>query len=282
MQDPPSFASLRTCSDGTGIQAGTNSNDATDARRQSELAHGRTIAGRASSVWGQDGLTGQERVRRRAGLLAAAVGAAPGMAILELGCGTGEYTARLAQHGAWLVALDLVGDLVRVARRRDLPSGVRFVLGDAERLPFPDGAFDAVVGNAVLHHLRLTAALREIWRVLRPGGLCAFTEPNMLNPQVLIQKNVPPIKRWLGDTPHETAFIAGPIRRDFERASLRVARVEPFDFLHPALPEWSIPTVQRIEARLERLGPLAQLAGSLLIVAGREPEPLQTASTQRA
>ena len=266
-------------SDRLDAQIRPSSNSVPDARRQSELAHGRTIAGRAASVWGQDGLAGQERVRRRAGLLAAAVGAAPGMAILELGCGTGEYTARLAQHGAWLVALDLVGDLVRVARGRDLPFGVRFVLGDAERLPFPDGAFDAVVGNAVLHHLRLGAALGEIRRVLRPGGRCAFTEPNMLNPQVLVQKNVPPIKRWLGDTPHETAFIAGPIRRDFERASLRVARVEPFDFLHPALPAWSIPTVQRIEGRLERLGPLAQLAGSLLIVAGRETAPFQTAST---
>ena len=245
-----------------------------DSRKRSELDHGRTIAGRAAAVWGQDGLAGQERVRRRSGLLASSVNAGPGLRVLELGCGTGEYTARLVSAGAHLVALDLVGDLVRVAVERGLAARAEFVLGDAEGLPFGDGEFDAVVGNAVLHHLRLAPALRELRRILKPGGRCAFTEPNMLNPQVAVQKNVPPVKRWLGDTPHETAFFAGQIRRAFEEEGLRVEAVRPFDFLHPGIPERVVPLVQRLEPRLERLPLVGSIAGSLLIVACRPGESL--------
>jgi SAM-dependent methyltransferase len=236
-----------------------------DPRRRAELSHGRAIAGRAATVWGQHGLAGQERVRRRSVLLLDAALVGPGARVLELGCGTGEYTARLAERGATLVALDLVGDLVRVALARGIDGSVRFTLGDAERLPFPDGAFDAVVGNAVLHHLRIRPALRELRRVLKPGGRYAFTEPNMLNPQVAIQKNVPPIKRWLGDTPHETAFFAPQARRLLVQAGLLVDRITPFDFLHPVIPAAAVPPAQRLEAALERLPLLSHLAGSLLI-----------------
>ena len=243
----------------------------TDRRRQAELSHGRTIARRAAAVWGQHGAAGQARVARRSALLTSAVGAAPGQVILELGCGTGEYTERLAASGASLVALDLVPDLIGVAAARALPATVRFVLGDAEALPFPDATFDAVVGNAVLHHLRLPPALREIRRVLRPGAACAFTEPNMLNPQVALMKNVPPIKRLLGDTPHETAFIAPRIRRAFQTHHLGVERVTPFDWLHPAIPAPAVPFVRRLESRLEALPLVSGIAGSLVIVARRDP-----------
>ncbi len=240
-----------------------------DLRKLAELSHGRAIAGRAAAVWGQHGLAGQERVRRRSALLLDAARVQPGARVLELGCGTGEYTARLAERGAALVALDLVADLVHVAVERGIGGGARFVLGDAERLPFPDGAFDAVLGNAVLHHLRIGPALSELRRVLKPGGRFAFTEPNMLNPQVAVQKNVPPIKRWLGDTPHETAFFAPQTRRLLVDAGLDVHQVTPFDFLHPIIPASVVLIAQRVESCLERLPLISHLAGSLLIAGSR-------------
>jgi ubiquinone/menaquinone biosynthesis C-methylase UbiE len=242
---------------------------APERRKQAEVEHGRTIVGRAAAVWGQHGYAGQERVRRRSRLLVVLSGAAPGALVLELGCGTGEYTARLTGSGATIVAIDLSSDLLALARRRETPAPAAFVLGDAERLPFPDGAFDAVVGNAVLHHLSLAPALAEVRRVLRPNGRCAFTEPNMLNPQVAVQKNVPSIKRWLGDTPHETAFFAASVRRALVKARLQPERVEPFDFLHPALPSVAVPHVKQVERALESLPLISHLAGSLLIVACR-------------
>ena len=72
------------------------------------------------------------------------------------------------------------------------------------------GNVDSVVGSSVLHHLEVDAALKEIWRVLKPGGLVFFTEPNMMNPQIAVQENVPAIKERLGDSsPDETRSFDG-------------------------------------------------------------------------
>src|SRR5262249_10088743 len=54
---------------------------------------------------------------------------------------------------------------------------VSFTQGDGQRLPFADASFDRVWGNAVLHHLDLACAAREVRRVLRPGGFAVFCEP---------------------------------------------------------------------------------------------------------
>ena len=62
------------------------------------------------------------------------------------------------------------------------------------------GPFDAIVGSSVLHHLELRPALERIFQLLRPGGWMSFAEPNMLNPQIVIQKNVDWIKRRAGDS----------------------------------------------------------------------------------
>jgi ubiquinone/menaquinone biosynthesis C-methylase UbiE len=86
--------------------------------------------------------------------------------ILEVGTGEGEVARRVTARypGVPVVALDLP----------DHELGAN-VFGDAHRLPFPDGAFDLVLGHAVLHHLpELDAAFAEFRRVLRPGGVIAF------------------------------------------------------------------------------------------------------------
>src|SRR4029434_9789677 len=76
--------------------------------------------------------------------------------------------------------------------------------GDAGRLPYPDRSMDAVFGFSVLHHVDLEPTLAEMRRVLRPGGMIWFSEPNMLNPQVAVEKNVRVIGRWLQNSDDET------------------------------------------------------------------------------
>ena len=85
----------------------------------------------------------------------------------------------MARKGAEVTALDLSGGYLAEARRRADSNRViiRFVQADGARLPFVDAAFDRVWGNAILHHLDVEVAGRELRRVLRPGGVAVFCEP---------------------------------------------------------------------------------------------------------
>lgn len=98
----------------------------------------------------------------------------PGEKVLEVGCGCGRLSARLAplvgERGE-IVAVDLSPRMIRKARMRSLPAHVRFVEGDVAHLDCPDGWFDCALCFCVLPHLRpLAPALAEIGRAVRPGG----------------------------------------------------------------------------------------------------------------
>jgi SAM-dependent methyltransferase len=97
--------------------------------------------------------------------------------VLELGCGTGNDTARLADAGYSVTAIDLSGEAIRYARER-FGSVARFMVADmAQRLPFPDGDFDAVMSNVAMHMFPdgvTRAVFAEVARVVRPGGLFLF------------------------------------------------------------------------------------------------------------
>lgn len=93
--------------------------------------------------------------------------AKPGESILDLGCGDGQLTRRLAATGASVVGVDLSPQMLAAARER----GIDAREGSAESLPFADRAFDAVFSNAVLHWVRdQEAMMAEVRRVLKPGG----------------------------------------------------------------------------------------------------------------
>jgi SAM-dependent methyltransferase len=98
---------------------------------------------------------------------------------LDLGCGHGMASVVLARRGAIVTGCDLSLGYVREARRRAEANRIaaHFLVCDGERLPFADGAFDRIWGNAVLHHLDLRIAPRELCRVLAPGGVAVFCEP---------------------------------------------------------------------------------------------------------
>lgn len=240
--------------------------DGAAARRGAEIRHGRSIADRAERIWGWGTAAGARRARRRAAALVAAAGIGPGCRVLELGCGTGLFTRSLAERGAAVVGVDLSWDLLQEARARG-EGGARFALMDAEGLAFRDAVFDAVVGVSVLHHLVGGSPLAEIRRVLRPGGRVAFSEPNLLNPQVFLTKTIPPLKRWMGDVPHETAFVRWGLARALAGCGFAGIRVVPFDFLHPWTPRAFIPWVEAAGRLMERIPGIRELAGSLFITA---------------
>jgi SAM-dependent methyltransferase len=88
--------------------------------------------------------------------------------VVEVGCGTGEFAARIRDElGAEVVASDVSPRMVTLTKER----GIEAVVADVEQLPFDDGSFDCAVANWVLYHARdPRAAASELARVLRPGG----------------------------------------------------------------------------------------------------------------
>ena len=103
-----------------------------------------------------------------------AAGVAPGTRALDVATGPGYVAAACAARGASVVGVDVAEEMLALAR--SLTPGVEFVRGDAERLPFADGSFDAVVGNFVVLHLgRPERCAEELVRTLAPGGRLALT-----------------------------------------------------------------------------------------------------------
>jgi ubiquinone/menaquinone biosynthesis C-methylase UbiE len=105
-------------------------------------------------------------------IVRAAIGEVRGLAVLDLGCGTGRHAVWLAAAGAAVTAVDFSEGMLAEARRKPGAEALRFLVHDLhEPLPFPDGAFDLVVSGLVLEHLRvLPGFFAEARRVLRPGG----------------------------------------------------------------------------------------------------------------
>jgi SAM-dependent methyltransferase len=103
-----------------------------------------------------------------------AAGLAQGERVLDVATGPGYVASAAAERGALAVGVDIAPKMAALARR--LNPGIEFVVADAERLPFPDGSFDAVVGNlAVPHFGRPEQTAAELVRVLAPGGRIALS-----------------------------------------------------------------------------------------------------------
>lgn len=91
----------------------------------------------------------------------------PGDRVADIGCGPGNYAARLSRRGVSVFGCDLSPGMVAEANA----AGVRAAVANAEQLPFASGAFDRVMCNHVLYHVPdQTQALREMRRIVRRGG----------------------------------------------------------------------------------------------------------------
>jgi ubiquinone/menaquinone biosynthesis C-methylase UbiE len=102
-----------------------------------------------------------------------AYGTSTGLDLLDVGCGQGIDLVEYARAGARATGIDLTPRHAELARNHIEAMGLEASVldGDAEQLPFEDASFDRVSSNGVLHHTPdMSAALREILRVLRPGG----------------------------------------------------------------------------------------------------------------
>jgi SAM-dependent methyltransferase len=127
--------------------------------------------------------------------------------VLDVGCGPGVMIEPVLAHGGRLTGVDLSPAMVARAEARAQALGAsercRFSIASAERLPFSDGAFDAVTAMGVVEYVADDGrALREMARVVRPGGAVIVTVPNLLSPwrlaPVLLKGLLPPPLKRIG------------------------------------------------------------------------------------
>jgi len=238
-----------------------------DKRIENEIKHGLYIVEKGEDVWNWSSSAGIKRWQRRAGMFISFLGNNK-KNVLEIGCGTGLFTKELAKTDNKIIAIDISRELIEKAQKKLLGlDNVLFKIENAYNTSFENNYFDFIVGSSALHHLEVDAALKEFFRLLKPGGQLMFTEPNMLNPQIFLQKNIPFLKKLAGDSPDETAFLKRPLVKKMSSSGFTDIIINPFDFLHPAIPKPLIPLFEKMSFVFERLTILKEIAGSLLITA---------------
>lgn len=240
----------------------------TDKRLVREIEHGKyLISSGAGEVWNWESPAGKLRWQRRVKMLSSVLH--ENDHVLELGCGTGYFTRELVKLKIHVTAIDISPELIEVAKSEIKSENVLFEVQNAYDMTYGQNQFDAIIGSSVLHHLEIEKAISEMFRVLKPGGMIAFTEPNMLNPQIALQKNIPWLKKKLGDSPDETAFFSWKIKKLLVSAGFTNVKAIPFDFLHPAIPPGLIKPILEISKIAEKTPLLKAIAGSLFIQAAK-------------
>lgn len=238
---------------------------ARDSKRlENEIQHGKYIVHKGEQIWNWSSPAGKIRWTRRVYHFKEFLGD-NNKRVLEIGCGTGLFTNEISKSCNDIVSVDISQDLLDLARIRVTAENVVFLCENAYQTTFEDNSFDFIVGSSCLHHLDIDKALAEFYRLLKSGGSGMFTEPNMLNPQIALQKNIPFIKKMAGDSPDETAFIRWGISRKLRQVGFKEVSVVPFDFVHPSIPLPLLKSAVPILNALERIPLVKEIAGSLII-----------------
>jgi ubiquinone/menaquinone biosynthesis C-methylase UbiE len=245
-----------------------------EKRQVKEQAHfDKLVETTGATWWGNITLAGIARLQKRAHLVAQELNQFKEPEVLELGCGMGEFSRFVLEMFPLLhlTGCDISPQAVqRATKLYDSYKNVCFEVTDAASMHYNSDVFDAVIGRSILHHLPVELSLTECFRVLKPGGILWFSEPNMMNPQIAIEKNVRFIGKMLQNTDDETAFFRWSLAKILRRVGFQEISVEPFDFLYPLVPKPLIGLVDSIGRLLEKIPLIREIAGSVLIYA-RKP-----------
>jgi len=194
--------------------------------------------------------------RKKQQLVLDRVRAERGDMVLEVGCGHGLHARRYDRLFNY-AGVDISESLVDATRKRT-GSTACVKQADATDLPMPNNYFQAVVGNAILHHIPDPgAALREWCRVVKPGGSVTITEPNYLFPKDLLETHFRKEER------HKKNMAPWRLRRLLQRLPYEY-EVQPFLFTLP-WPEQLHGVYDRIDGVLSRVPGVRWTAQMLLI-----------------
>lgn len=143
-----------------------------------------------------------------------------GKKILDIGCGCGEAALYFIRSGAFVDAMDISSGALDILRQRAqrfaFTQRLRIIKSPAEHLPQQSEFYDNVYGYGILHHVDIEKTIREVHRVLKPGGKAVFIEPLSYNPAIKVYRWICRDLRSPMEKPVRYEDISG-IRRIFSK-----------------------------------------------------------------
>jgi 2-polyprenyl-3-methyl-5-hydroxy-6-metoxy-1,4-benzoquinol methylase len=187
-----------------------------------------------------------------------------GRTVLDVGCGLGHFSQRLAERGATVVACDLGPSLVQETRRR---VGCHAVVADALRLTdyFAPGEFDGVVSSECIEHTPDPAlAIHQMARVVKPGGFLSISTPNVLWYPVVRVATLARLRPFDG---YENFSSWTSLRRQIRAAGCEIVREQglhlfPFQIPLPRLSRWCDQHLQALRGAMINLCVLARIVAA--------------------
>lgn len=167
-----------------------------------------------------------------------------GRRVLEIGVGTGRWTTLLLKQGARVVGLDISPSMVRIAaekiRDSQMGGNAALLLADAAKLPFKASSFDGLLCLNVFSHLRdHQQCLREVARVLRPGGFLVVNYPNVLSYYLPYGVLVNLLKKSLRVGVFTRWYTLPGLKKDYQKAGLLIEAILGRTQL-PSLGKWRL------------------------------------------
>jgi ubiquinone/menaquinone biosynthesis C-methylase UbiE len=151
-----------------------------------------------------------------------------GETAFEFGCGTGTTALKLAPSVAHIMATDISGEMIAIAREKARAEGcgnATFEVARPEAAPWPAGTFDVALGFNVLHLVaERAAALRGVHRLLRSGGLFISKTPCLMEMNPVLRIAVP-LMRLIGKAPHVAFFSADDLESEIAAAGFEIVEL---------------------------------------------------------
>lgn len=186
---------------------------------------------------------------------------------VDVGCGSGFSSVLLSRKASSVVAVDVGAHMVRIAghlaKLNEAP--VAGVIADASKpLPFPDAYFDGLISIEMIEHIvDWRASVREMVRVVRPGGRLVISTPGRYGLAQMIKTILVKAGLWKLGT-YEWFIPRRQMIRELEGLGVRVTAVKHAVFTAPMLPDVVMPLIRGIERVVEAAGPLSRLCSTTI------------------
>jgi ubiquinone/menaquinone biosynthesis C-methylase UbiE len=197
--------------------------------------------------------------------------------ILEIACGRGGFSRLLGSKGASVTGADFSASAVAIARERllghpSLADRVDFVQADAQNMPFDDNIFDIVISCETIEHIpNPCAAVREMYRVCKPGGTLYLTTPNYMNFMGLYLIYAAVRHRKLKSSqPLDERFLFPQIRRFVTGAGWKIVRTDGTVHQFPFIPGQDPVRFPKLESNRSIRRVLSPFAQHYLVIAAKK------------